>query len=307
MVGSAEVGEIFMRAFILRRVALLTGGRRGLDSGRPRQRSRTDAAAEFPRPQRLSAHLARCQFRRGGPRGDRAVRRAAGRAAADDLSRRHAAQAADRSAGGLRASASRPSSTRTTCMTWWWWARGPPALRPRSMPRPRGCRCWCSISAHFGGQAGASARIENYLGFPTGISGGALAGRAFTQAQKFGAQIAIPLQAQVPRMRRRGAAGRRAAAHHSQRRPRGAGAQRGDRLRRALSPARHPQSRGLRRHRRLVLGLAGRGEALRGRGGGAGRCRQLGRPGRGLSRAQGQAPASRLPRQAASRRRCRAI
>ena len=47
---------------------------------------------------------------------------------------------------------------------------------------------------HFGGQAGASARIENYLGFPTGISGGALAGRAFTQAQKFGAQIAIPLQ-----------------------------------------------------------------------------------------------------------------
>src|SRR3954451_10173482 len=37
----------------------------------------------------------------------------------------------------------------------------------------------------FGGQAGASARIENYLGFPTGISGQALAGRAFTQAQKF--------------------------------------------------------------------------------------------------------------------------
>src|SRR6266568_2947692 len=36
----------------------------------------------------------------------------------------------------------------------------------------------------FGGQAGASARIENYLGFPTGISGQALAGRAFTQAQK---------------------------------------------------------------------------------------------------------------------------
>lgn len=38
----------------------------------------------------------------------------------------------------------------------------------------------------YGGQAGASARIENYLGFPTGISGGALAGRAFVQAQKFG-------------------------------------------------------------------------------------------------------------------------
>jgi thioredoxin reductase (NADPH) len=46
----------------------------------------------------------------------------------------------------------------------------------------------------FGGQAGASARIENYLGFPTGISGLALAGRAFNQALKFGAEIAIPLE-----------------------------------------------------------------------------------------------------------------
>jgi thioredoxin reductase (NADPH) len=44
----------------------------------------------------------------------------------------------------------------------------------------------------FGGQAGASARIENYLGFPTGISGTALMARAFNQAQKFGAQMAIP-------------------------------------------------------------------------------------------------------------------
>jgi thioredoxin reductase (NADPH) len=44
----------------------------------------------------------------------------------------------------------------------------------------------------FGGQAGASARIENYLGFPTGISGQALAGRAYSQAQKFGARMEIP-------------------------------------------------------------------------------------------------------------------
>src|SRR6266705_645975 len=47
----------------------------------------------------------------------------------------------------------------------------------------------------FGGQAGASARIENYLGFPTGISGQALAGRAYTQAQKFGARMLIPVEA----------------------------------------------------------------------------------------------------------------
>ena len=44
----------------------------------------------------------------------------------------------------------------------------------------------------FGGQAGASARIENYLGFPTGISGMALMSRAYNQAHKFGVQTAIP-------------------------------------------------------------------------------------------------------------------
>jgi thioredoxin reductase (NADPH) len=46
----------------------------------------------------------------------------------------------------------------------------------------------------FGGQAGASARIENYLGFPTGISGMALAGRAHVQAMKFGAEMGIPAE-----------------------------------------------------------------------------------------------------------------
>jgi thioredoxin reductase (NADPH) len=46
----------------------------------------------------------------------------------------------------------------------------------------------------FGGQAGASARIENYLGFPTGISGHALTARAFNQAQKFGAEVMIPVE-----------------------------------------------------------------------------------------------------------------
>ncbi|MFZ0352936.1 MAG: FAD-dependent oxidoreductase, partial [Pseudolabrys sp.] len=53
----------------------------------------------------------------------------------------------------------------------------------------------------FGGQAGASARIENYLGFPTGISGIALMARAYNQAQKFSVEMAIPDEAarlQVP-------------------------------------------------------------------------------------------------------------
>jgi thioredoxin reductase (NADPH) len=46
----------------------------------------------------------------------------------------------------------------------------------------------------FGGQAGASARIENYLGFPTGITGMALMARAYGQAQKFGVETAIPAE-----------------------------------------------------------------------------------------------------------------
>jgi len=46
----------------------------------------------------------------------------------------------------------------------------------------------------FGGQAGASARIENYLGFPTGITGMALMARAYNQALKFGVEMAIPDQ-----------------------------------------------------------------------------------------------------------------
>ena len=46
-----------------------------------------------------------------------------------------------------------------------------------------------------GGQAGSSSKIENYLGFPTGISGQALAGRAFVQAQKFGANVIVAADA----------------------------------------------------------------------------------------------------------------
>jgi thioredoxin reductase (NADPH) len=46
----------------------------------------------------------------------------------------------------------------------------------------------------FGGQAGASSRIENYLGFPTGITGMALMARAYNQAQKFGVEMAIPAE-----------------------------------------------------------------------------------------------------------------
>ena len=45
-----------------------------------------------------------------------------------------------------------------------------------------------------GGQAGSSSKIENYFGFPTGVSGQALAGRGLSQARKFGAEVAVPVR-----------------------------------------------------------------------------------------------------------------
>ena len=71
-----------------------------------------------------------------------------------------------------------------------------------------------------GGQAGSSSKIENYLGFPTGISGQELAGRAYTQAQKFGAQIMIAKGA------RELACARTAVRRRDRRRPARAGARR---------------------------------------------------------------------------------
>jgi thioredoxin reductase (NADPH) len=71
---------------------------------------------------------------------------------------------------------------------------GPAGLATAVYAASEGLRVVVLECRSFGGQAGASARIENYLGFPTGISGQALAGRAFVQAQKFGAEILIPGQ-----------------------------------------------------------------------------------------------------------------
>jgi thioredoxin reductase (NADPH) len=71
---------------------------------------------------------------------------------------------------------------------------GPAGLATAVYAASEGLRVVVLDCRAFGGQAGASARIENYLGFPTGISGQALAGRAFVQAQKFGARILIPAE-----------------------------------------------------------------------------------------------------------------
>jgi thioredoxin reductase (NADPH) len=68
---------------------------------------------------------------------------------------------------------------------------GPAGLAAAVYAASEGLNVLVLESTAPGGQAGTSSRIENYLGFPTGISGQALAGRAFTQAEKFGAEVAI--------------------------------------------------------------------------------------------------------------------
>ncbi len=94
----------------------------------------------------------------------------------------------------------------------------------------------------FGGQAGASARIENYLGFPTGITGMALMARAYNQAQKFGVEMAIPDEVgSLQGHDRLGPVGR-FLTHSGQRRA-GSRPRRRHRQRRALSPARCRKSR----------------------------------------------------------------
>jgi thioredoxin reductase (NADPH) len=69
---------------------------------------------------------------------------------------------------------------------------GPAGLGAAVYAASEGLRVVVIEAVAPGGQAGTSSKIENYLGFPTGISGQALAARAFTQAQKFGAEILVP-------------------------------------------------------------------------------------------------------------------
>lgn len=72
---------------------------------------------------------------------------------------------------------------------------GPAGLSAATYAASEGLCVLVVESLAFGGQAASSSKIENYLGFPTGISGQALAGRAFVQAQKFGATVIVATDA----------------------------------------------------------------------------------------------------------------
>ena len=130
----------------------------------------------------------------------------------------------------------------------------------------------------FGGQAGASARIENYFGFPTGISGQALTARAFVQAQKFGADIMIPVAVKAIDCSRPNHAFVLETDDSVRIQARTIVVASGARYR-------HPSDRRyrpLRRPRNLVLGVADRSATVRRRRGRSGRRRQFSRSRRGV-------------------------
>ena len=104
-------------------------------------------------------------------------RRGAAAVAVDRRRRRRARPAHDR-----RAAAVRPLHRRR---------RAPRASPRRCTARRRGSRPWSSNARRPGGQAGQSAAIENYLGFPRGLSGADLTHRAVTQARRFGAEMVL--------------------------------------------------------------------------------------------------------------------
>ncbi len=75
------------------------------------------------------------------------------------------------------------------------WEPALPDSRRRSTPPPEGLKTVVLESFAPGGQAGSSSLIENFFGFPTGISGGDLTNRALLQAYRFGAKFSTPSQA----------------------------------------------------------------------------------------------------------------
>jgi thioredoxin reductase (NADPH) len=193
MVGSAELGEIMMRAFILRRVALIEdGGSGSLLIGHPNS----------PDLLRIQGFLSR----NGYPytvlnvEADEEARAAVERFGVLDAelplmicpNGALLKRPSDAEAGACLGITPEldPDKIYDVAVV----GAGPAGLAAAVYGASEGLSMIVLDQRAFGGQAGASARIENYLGFPTGISGMALAGRAFNQAQKFGAEIAIPLE-----------------------------------------------------------------------------------------------------------------
>lgn len=191
LVAEAEIGERMMRAFILRRVGLLQSGISG-----PVIVGRADHADVL----RLEGFLARNghPHQRLDPRSDASAKALFERFQVSDSELpivlcpngrilRNPSEVELASCLGL-VHALDPARLYDVVVV----GAGPAGLGAAVYGASEGLSVIVLDARSFGGQAGASARIENYLGFPTGITGLALMARAFNQAQKFGAEMAIP-------------------------------------------------------------------------------------------------------------------
>jgi thioredoxin reductase (NADPH) len=192
LIGSAELGEIIMRALILRRVGLIQSDRVG---------SVLVGSANDPDLVRLQGFLTRNGYPQTvlDPESDDEARELIARLGihADELPLLICPNGTvlrgptDAEAGiclGLTPALD-PDKLYDIAVV----GAGPSGLATAVYAASEGLSVLVLDQRAIGGQAGASARIENYLGFPTGISGQALAGRAWNQAQKFGAELAIPI------------------------------------------------------------------------------------------------------------------
>src|SRR6187200_1107230 len=186
----ADIGEIVMRAFILRRVNLIRHVHGGVVVIGPAHTADTLRLVQFLSRNAYPHRLVDTEHDAGGDGfldcfslsaadlpvviapGHRVLRKPSLAQLADDLGLTETfdhAQAFDLAVVGA----------------------GPAGLAAAVYGASEGLQTIVIESMAPGGQAGTSSKIENYLGFPTGISGQALAGRAQVQAQKFGARLAL--------------------------------------------------------------------------------------------------------------------
>jgi thioredoxin reductase (NADPH) len=190
LVAEAEIGELIMRVLILRRMNLIEMG-----AGGPTLIGHADA----PEMVRLSGFLTR----NGQPFTvvDPSAGEAEAALAARYAQKSGAAVLAVCPNGTLLANPTEMEIAKAIGLSEFDGSRlydvavvgaGPSGLATAVYAASEGLSVIVLDARAFGGQAGASARIENYLGFPTGITGQALAGRAFVQAEKFGAEVVVP-------------------------------------------------------------------------------------------------------------------
>ncbi len=188
LVAEAELGEKIMRALVLRRVSLIEQGAGVLLIGR----------GDCPETARLLGFLARNgQPHRHAEPGDAEVLDiVAAHPGAEDKPiavcpdgrvLENPSETTLASCIGLTVPAAFAGRSFDVAIV----GAGPAGLAAAVYAASEGLSVAVFDARAFGGQAGASTRIENYLGFPTGISGQALAGRAYTQALKFGAETSI--------------------------------------------------------------------------------------------------------------------